>query len=182
MEDTKILESTMDGKPFQAGHHVATLRRYLWREHLGLLNEQPLDASKDPNAQPPEDAPNDPHEGEHYEFVADPLSDQVWDMWTGNATTNTKIFQHLFHADPDDNVKTFEDYDKYLPPKGTKPGHIYDKMMPVEDIRQKLDQVKGHLVWYPLDFLKDANMAETGLAVNAWTESVYTWVSYINTL
>jgi len=71
-------------------------------------------------------------------------------------------------------VKTFEDYDKFLPPKGTKAGHIYDKMIPPEEIRAKLDQIKGHLVWMPLEFLKDAQMAETGLQLNSWTESVYT--------
>lgn len=71
-------------------------------------------------------------------------------------------------------VKTFEDYDKFLPPKGVKAGHIYDKVMPDKEIRAKLDDIKGHLVWMPLDFLKDAPMAEKGLQVNSWTESIYT--------
>lgn len=77
----------------------------------------------------------------------------------------------LTHPSP---VLTFDDYDKFLPPKGTKPGHIFDRMMPPQDIRAKLDQVKGHLVWMPLDFLKDAEMAEKGLQVNQFTESVFT--------
>lgn len=47
-------------------------------------------------------------------------------------------------------------------------------MIPPHEIRQKLDQIKGHLVWMPLEFLKDAQMAERGLQVNEWTESVYT--------
>ena len=76
-------------------------------------------------------------------------------------------------ANPD-TVKTFEDYDTFLPPKGVKAGHIFDRFLPPEDIRTKLDKIKGHLVWFPLDYLKDANMAETGLQVNSWTESVYT--------
>ena len=71
-------------------------------------------------------------------------------------------------------VKNFEDYNKFPPPKGTKAGHIFDKMIPPQEIRAKLDQIKGHLVWMPLDFLKDAQMAEGGIAVNAWTESIYT--------
>ena len=71
-------------------------------------------------------------------------------------------------------VKTFDDYNTFCPPKGVKSGHIFDRMIPPEEIRKKLDKVKGHLVWMPLDFLKDSNMAETGLQVNAWTESVYT--------
>jgi phospholipase D1/2 len=71
-------------------------------------------------------------------------------------------------------VRTFDDYDKFLPPKGEKAGHIYDRMRSDADIRKTLDKVKGHLVLMPLDFLKDAQMAESGLQVNSWTESIYT--------
>jgi len=173
VSDTKVLKSTMAGEPYEAAHHAATLRRYLWREHLGLLPPQDLDGKDDPNAQPP-DVPNDVVEGEEFEFVADPLSDEVWEMWTSRATKNTEIFRQLFHADPDDHIKTFEDYSSFLPPKGVKAGHIFDRMIPPKEIRAKLDQIKGHLVWMPLDFLKDAEMAEKGLQVNAWTESIYT--------
>lgn len=60
-----------------------------------------------------------------------------------------------------------------MPTRGVHPGHIFDQYMPPEDIRTKLDQIKGHLVWMPLNFLKDAAMAEAGLQVNQFTESVY---------
>ena len=46
--------------------------------------------------------------------------------------------------------------------------------MPPEDARAKLAEIKGHLVWMPLEFLKNAEMAERGLQVNSLTESVYT--------
>lgn len=105
MEDYQVLESKMDGQPYKAGHHAATLRRLLWREHLGLIPAQAVDASEDPNAQPPDVCPNDVLEGKEYDFVADPLSDEVWNLWTGQATTNTEIFRHLFRADPDDHSK-----------------------------------------------------------------------------
>ena len=71
-------------------------------------------------------------------------------------------------------VKTFDDYDRYLPPRGVKAGHIYDQFMPAEDAREKLSQIKGHLVRMPMAFLEEAEMAEWGLQVNSWTESVYT--------
>ncbi|KAI9739152.1 MAG: hypothetical protein M1834_007365 [Cirrosporium novae-zelandiae] len=174
MEDTNTIDSTMDGQPYKAGHHAATLRRHLWREHLGLIEAQELDASKDPNAQPPNDCPNDLREGKWYEFVTDPLSDQVWDMWTGNATRNTEIFRELFRADPDDHIKTFKDYENFLPHTDLKQGHLFDRFRPVAEVRAKLDQIKGHLVWMPLDFLRDAEMAEVGLQVNTYTESIYT--------
>lgn len=199
MEDTHRIPSTMDGQPFEAGYHAATLRRYLWREHLGLLPPQPNDAGDEVNAKPPgEDTMNDPWDqgdgAESYKFVEDPMSDKLWETWTEQAQTNTVIFRQLFHTDPDDHgrrfpndiksqvtallmviiVKTFEDYDNYLPKQGTKAGHIYDRMQDPADVRKKLDKVKGHLVFMSLDFLKDANMAETGLQVNSITESVYT--------
>lgn len=100
-----MLESTMDGNPYQAGHHAATLRRHIWKEHLGLIEAQSLDAEKDPNAKPPNDCPNDIGEGPEFEFVADPLGDKVWEMWTSQADQNTKIFRDLFRADPDNESK-----------------------------------------------------------------------------
>lgn len=176
MEDTDLIDSVMDGQPFKAGKHAATLRRYLWREHMGLLPPQDLDAKDDINAQPPgDDSPNNYWDkDDSYKFVEDPLSEDVWKLWTESATKNTEIFRHIFHADPDDHVKTFEDYNTFLPPKGVKAGHVFDRFLPPEDVRSKLEQIQGHLVWMPLDFLKDVNMAETGLQVNQFTESVYT--------
>lgn len=97
MEDEEVLQSTMNGQPYEARRHAATLRRYLWREHLGLLPPQELDASNDPNAQPPP-TKNDPQEDEHYEFVADPLGEDLWNMWTQRATQNTRVFRQLFHV------------------------------------------------------------------------------------
>ncbi|VUC22019.1 unnamed protein product [Clonostachys rosea] len=176
MEDTRKVSSTMNGEPFEAGYHATTLRRYLWREHLGLLPPQPLNAEGDINAQPPTVNPeNDIYDkDESWKFVEDPLGDELWEMWTTQADTNTKLFRHIFHADPDDHIKDFDDYDRYLPPRGVKAGHVFDQFLPPEDIRNKLDQIKGHLVWYPLEFLRDAEMAERGLQVNSLTESVFT--------
>ncbi len=61
-----------------------------------------------------------------------------------------------------------------MPSRSAQAGHIFDRMIPPEQVREELDTVKGHLVWMPLQFLKDAPMAEKGLQLNAWTESVYT--------
>lgn len=107
MEDTRRIQSTMDGQPFEAGYHATTLRRYLWREHLGLLPPQPLDAGDDINAQPPSVNPdNNIYDGdETWKFVEDPLGEDLWKMWTEQADKNTMLFRHLFHADPDDHSK-----------------------------------------------------------------------------
>jgi len=178
MEDTNKIDIQMGGKPWKAGHHAATLRRMLWREHLGLLPAQPLDASKDPNAQPPDDCPNNAHEDDDDEwdaFVSDPLDDKVWEMWTSRATTNTEVFRDMFHADPDDTIHTFEDYEEFLPRGQHKQGHVFNiKERSVKDVKEKLDKIKGHLVWMPLEFLRNAQMAERGLQLNSYTESIYT--------
>ncbi len=116
LEDTVKISSTMDGHSYEASKFAATLRRRLWREHLGLLPAQPLDATDDPAAQPPAEELDDV-EGEskaatkgdarddmdrEEEFVSDPLDDKLWARWTTNATVNTEVFRSIFHADPDD--------------------------------------------------------------------------------
>lgn len=174
VEDQDFINSTMDGKPYKAARLAATLRRQLWREHLGLLPAQDYDASKHPNAQPPTVCMNEILEGPENDFVTDPLNDELWKTWTGQASVNTDIYRQLFRTDPDDNIKTFEQYDSYRPKDGCKLGHLFDPYMPVKEVREKLDKIKGHLVWMPLDFLKDAEMAEPGLQVNQITESIYT--------
>ena len=95
------------------GPTVSSMRKQLWMEHLGLLKPQPLDASDDPNAQPPGDSRNrlsaDP-------LVEDPMSDKLWKVWTSQATANTKVYHDLFHVDPD-NCSTLPP----LPPPSPSP-------------------------------------------------------------
>ena len=170
MEDQDFIQSAMDGKPYQAARLAATLRRQLWREHLGLLPAQNYDATGQPNARPPNVCLNSILEGVENEFVADPLSDALWNTWTQQASVNTEMYRVLFRADPDDNIKTFEEYDNFRPRGTHKQGHLFDPYIPAAEVREKLDRIKGHLVWLPLDFLCDAEMAEPGLAVNQITE------------
>lgn len=183
VEDTTTVPSFMDGASYPAARFAATLRRQLWREHLGLLPPETLDASNDPNAFPPgsgEDgsAPNHYDEGSEEDLIVrDPLDDKLWEMWTGNATRNTEIYRELFHCDPDDTIKTWKDYDAFLPRRdNVKSGHLVvgKDEMSTKEVKDKLSQVKGHLVWMPLEFLVDEELAEIGLSVNSWTESIYT--------
>lgn len=51
---------------------------------------------------------------------------------------------------------------------------MFDKDIDPADVKKRLDEVKGHLVWMPMNFLKDAPMAEPGLSLNQYTESIYT--------
>ena len=82
---------------------VSALRKQLWMEHLGLLPPQLVRAADDDvNCQPVGMSPNhsDPDP-----IVEDPLSAELWEMWTSRANKNTEIYRELFHADPDDCSK-----------------------------------------------------------------------------
>lgn len=179
LQDTELIDTQLDGKPYKAARLAHELRSSLWREHLGLLPAQSLNATEDPNAQPPsEHSRNDTMPGPEADFVSDPLSPKLWDEWCTRASTNTSVFRDLFHADPDDNILTFEDYDSFTPnpnsDKEHKQGHLYDVDRPAHEVRKELDRIRGHLVWMQLKFLEKADMAERGLQVNSFTESVYT--------
>lgn len=72
-------------------------------------------------------------------------------------------------------VAAFKDYTSFIPGERIKQGHLFEpervnERLTAAQIRAKLDEIRGHLVDMPLDFLKDAVMAETGLQVNAYTE------------
>ena len=174
LQDTDLISSTMDSQPYNAGRYISSLRRALWLEHLGLLPAQGPDASNDPNALPPTSAPNVPLSQQtsqaNIDLVTDPLSNALWETWTSHATTNTNTYRYLFRADPDDNIRTFEDFDNFSPRGKIKQGHLHDPFVPVGDVKEKLDEVRGHLVWMPLEFLRDADMATPGLSVNQITE------------
>ncbi|KAA8910585.1 hypothetical protein FN846DRAFT_524598 [Sphaerosporella brunnea] len=152
---------------------VSQLRKILWMEHLGLLPPQSLNAGDDPNAQPPGHSKNVAHIDP---LVEDPMSDELWERWTSQATTNTEIYRDLFRTDPDDNIKTWEEYDEFTPSRDKVPtGHIWNpEQRTPEQVKEELGNVRGHLVWMPLDFLRDVALAEPSLQVNKVTESIYT--------
>lgn len=172
IEDARSLPSIMAGAPFTAAPFAATLRRTLWREHLGLLPATTLDASHDTNALPPP-APNHIESDASDALLQDPLDPALWARWTDTATRNTDVFRELFHCDPDDAIETWSDYDAFLPKGEVKHGHLVPGVS-AEEAKRRLAEVRGHLVWMPLKFLGKEVMEEKGLGVNAWTESIFT--------
>lgn len=90
----------------------------------------------------------------------DPLSDHFYrDIWRGTAEKNTLIYRELFRCVPDDTVHSFEQHRKFLPdPIKVPHGHIADPELHGRDIRHRLSRVSGHLVQFPVNYLKDENM------------------------
>ncbi|CAH0048808.1 unnamed protein product [Clonostachys solani] len=194
IEDPTPVESQMAGRPFTASAFAASLRRHIFRKHLGLLPDQRWDRPDD-NWRPVDQSPN------HYDWgsisdrlVQDPLHPNFQRLWAGTAKVNTETFSRAFHPVPNDHVRTWEDYKEFftkhfiipgVDKEGEKPnnegkveyGHIVQEEFPggVQEVKEWLDQIRGTLVEMPLDFLVDVDdIAKEGLALNSLTEELYT--------
>ncbi|KIJ51188.1 hypothetical protein M422DRAFT_203211 [Sphaerobolus stellatus SS14] len=155
VEDTDEIPSRMNNQPYMATRFAATLRRQLYREHLGLILPQNLDGPRDPitsfmHAAP---IPNDYDENSREDrLVADPLCDNTMNLWQGTAKKNRDIFTEVFRPVPSDLVQNFEVYKNYVPK--VKSGHIVPDI-PLEHAKERLSDIRGALVEMPLQFLAD---------------------------
>jgi len=196
IEDSATLDSRMNGQPFQASKFAATLRRQLFRKHLGLIPPQNMEQA-DQNSLPV-GIPNMYDFGSaEDEVVMDPLSDRLWNFWNGRARQNTDAFGRIFHPVPHDSVRNWKDYDtfygSYFHESGPetegkeavkKPakyqwGHVVaENFSPGEqglrEMKDLLSTIKGTLVEMPLLFLIEEDIAKEGMGLNAFTEEIYT--------
>ena len=194
VEDQTPVQSSMNGRPFQANRFAASLRRQLFRKHLGLLRPQDMqrpDANFDPVGVPNTYDWGSPEDN----IVADPLSDTFQSLWNSRARQNTDIFRQVFRAVPDDNVRNWNEYKEFYEYYFNKAdleaggkqggaqrylwGHIVRDDFPpgpegIRQVKDLLSRVKGTLVEMPLVFLVEEDIAKEGVSLNALTEQVYT--------
>ncbi|KAI1793724.1 phospholipase D/nuclease [Ganoderma leucocontextum] len=154
VEDEDMVESTMDGEPYQVGRFAATLRRKLYREHLGLIAPQSCGLHDRPDsfmrAVP---VPNDDETDQDEDrMVADPLADPTNDLWNNTARKNREIFTEIFRPVPTNLIRSWKDYGNYVPNVMT--GHVVPDM-PLSRVKDRLSEVRGALVECPMDFLID---------------------------
>ncbi|KAJ2931072.1 hypothetical protein H1R20_g6021, partial [Candolleomyces eurysporus] len=161
VEDDDMLDSTMDGEPYAVSRFAATLRRKLFREHLGLL--PPQDCTPDTEVTSymrPAPTPNeDETETEQDGLVADPLSAECDRLWNDTARKNREIMTEVFRPTPTNLVRAWSAYDNYVPK--VKTGHVVPGVT-LDRLKQRLSQVKGALVEAPLDFLIDEKDFHSG--------------------
>ena len=186
----------MNGQPWRASKFAATLRRQLFRKHLGLLVPQNME-TPDQNFEPI-GVPN------IYDFgspedraVADPLSDAFLNLWNARARQNTEAFGKIFHPVPHDSVRNWKDYESFYEmffreadaeaegkdvkkkPAKYQWGHVVaENFSPGEqggrEVKELLSSIRGTLVEMPLLFLIEEDIAKEGITLNAFTEEVYT--------
>ncbi|KAJ6069021.1 hypothetical protein N7499_010908 [Penicillium canescens] len=196
IEDFTPVASSMNGKPWTASRFAASLRRELFRKHLGLL--PPQDYQRPDANFEPVGVPNQfDFECPESKVVADPLADTVQSLWNSRAHTNSEVFRKVFHAVPDDTVRnwaTYKEFYEYYFHKADKEaearegfarparfqwGHVVrDDFAPgaegAKQVKELLSQVKGTLVEMPLMFLIEEDIAKEGLTLNDLTEPLYT--------
>ena len=177
VEDPETVESQMDGKPYVANKFACTLRRQLWKQHLGLLEPQFCpDVNQEPvtDSMKPVGFPNTDHafDSDEDKAVMDPLSDELIELWHGTATTNESVYEDVFHTVPTNKVKTWDEYSKYHVHKPNLTGHVYDNKRSVRDIKEQLTKIRGHLVPAPTQFLINEELREFDVSVNPLTLDV----------
>ncbi|KAI1379551.1 phospholipase D/nuclease [Hypoxylon crocopeplum] len=199
IEDPDPVDSYMGGQPFSASRFATSLRRQLWRKHLGLLPDQPCDRP-DANWTPVDrDAQQYDWGSASDRLVEDPLGEDFARLWAETARTNTEVFSKVFHPVPNDLVRTWEQYDDFFSKHFVVPGgedkdkckeeeeerrqdkveygHVVRDEFPggVAEVKDWLSRVRGTLVEMPLDFLIDVDdLAKDGLSLNAFTDEIYT--------
>ena len=198
IEDQAEIDSYMAGQPWKATKFAASLRRQIFRKHLGLIPPQDPEIP-DQNYTPIGRDPNLYDWGSREDHaVADPLAPSFHNLWKQTAKTNTEAFRKIFHPVPDDTVKNWKQYDDFYEkffktgeaqeeqkqgkeqkPTTWKIGHVVkEEFSPGEqglhEVKEILSRIRGTLVEMPLMFLKEEDIAKEGLGLNAWTEEVYT--------
>ncbi|XP_054718889.1 LOW QUALITY PROTEIN: phospholipase D1-like [Uloborus diversus] len=146
IEDSDFEKAVMDGKPYDAGRYACSLRRTLFREHLGLLDKNSRSVD-----------------------VRDPVSESFYkDVWIRTAALNTSVYEKVFRCIPSDEVRNFVQLKEYL----SKPSLAVSDP---DSASQLLGSVQGHLVLMPFFFLCDENLTpsagtkESLMPVCLWT-------------
>ncbi|KAH9168358.1 phospholipase D/nuclease [Lactarius sanguifluus] len=155
VEDEDHIPSYMDGRPYSAGRFAASLRRKLFRQHLGLIPPQNVTSRREhvTSFMHPAPVPNDDETYlEEDARVADPLSDEMLNLLNTTARVNREVFTELFRPLPSNLVHNWAAYETYKPK--VKVGHVIPEIS-LQRVKERLALVRGSLVEAPIDFLID---------------------------
>jgi hypothetical protein len=88
-----------------------------------------------------------------YVDFTDPLSNTCyWNTWIATAIENGKIYDKLEGSLSVDKIFNFNQYRE-----ATRNKEYVDATRP--DIKELLERIKGHLVLWPINYLKDEDMS-----------------------
>jgi hypothetical protein len=98
---------------WKASRFAATLRRRLYKEHLGLLPPQSnsLQLNEPTRSMLPVNVPQEDELGSREDqLVADPMGRELEEMWNGRASVNTEAFNKVFRCVPAAGILNWKDY------------------------------------------------------------------------
>ncbi|CAL7948306.1 unnamed protein product [Xylocopa violacea] len=123
IHDQEYEDGRLNDIPFPCGKFAGSLRKQLISEHLGLFKTN-------------EDID-----------ITDIIKNSFYrDIWCARSNRNTEIYEEVFHCIPTDKVVNFSILKQY---QGEKPLCESDPHLAQEIV----EQIKGHLVNMPLNFL-----------------------------
>ncbi|XP_014232157.1 phospholipase D2 [Trichogramma pretiosum] len=144
IHDTEFDDGRMNDIPYPCGKFAGSLRKQLFREHLGLI-----------------------WTGENIR-LKDILKKSFYhDVWRARSSRNTQIFEDVFNCIPTNKVVNFQMLKEY---QNEKPLSVRDPIA----AQQEVQHIKGHLVDLPLDFLCNetlkpaANTVEGMMPTSLW--------------
>ncbi|KAJ8724801.1 hypothetical protein PYW07_015759 [Mythimna separata] len=127
LQDEQFVDGTMNGEAFPCGRVAGALRKRLFREHLGLMEEDLERAGVS---------------------LEDPVCHEFYrNYWKAISTRNTALYEDVFHTLPTDAVHTFAELKKYQ----EENQNLWNTDPALAN--RKIDLIQGYLVDMPLDFL-----------------------------
>ncbi|KRT80725.1 hypothetical protein AMK59_5302 [Oryctes borbonicus] len=138
IEDEEFEDGVMNGNAFPCGRFAGSLRKFLFKEHIGLIGRE--------------------HERIDVD-ITDPISDHFYnDIWYSIASLNTEFYDKVFHCIPSDHVETFAQLKEYISQKPLYHSEISRS-------EKMLESIEGHLVLFPLKFLCQEQLTPTAGSV-----------------
>ncbi|XP_026470062.1 phospholipase D1-like [Ctenocephalides felis] len=152
IQDEAFEEGTMNGEVFPCGVYAGSLRKHLFKEHLGLL-----DSDQD-----------------HLRYdITDATHDAFWhDVWRRVSRDNTETHEAVFRCLPTDQVKDFKELARY---QRVEVGQALAKLEPARAAHVCYTHLQGNLVDFPLNFLANEVLTPSGyskegmLPTSIWT-------------
>jgi phospholipase D1/2 len=132
--DESFEDGKMNGESYPCGIFAGSLRKRLFREHLGLLD----------------------HRHRHID-INDPIISSFWHgQWRAISQRNTELYDEIFRCIPNDNITTLAQIKRYQ-----EDNPSLCRVDP-EAAEKKVQEIQGFLVDLPLKFLESENLIPSG--------------------
>ncbi|KAJ7715564.1 hypothetical protein B0H14DRAFT_3633076 [Mycena olivaceomarginata] len=145
VEDGDMIRSTMNGKPYEVARFATTSSS----AHLGLIPPQTSHKRTEEATSFMRPAPtlNEDEAGcEEDGLVADPLPEQMVELWNKTARKNREIFTEIFRPVPTNLVRDWEAYDPA--PRSQVARHTWTNLDLGRPCLGLLEVCRGSLVFY----------------------------------